>query len=610
MTPDLSTATALALLALDPALGGAVFWSADGWALEPWAATLVALRGPEARVLRLPLDAGPAQILGGLDLAASLRAGRRVPRPGLLATHDGSVLWLPDPDLLPAETAGPLTTALRQGAVQLERDGVSARLPARLLLLTAAAPGAPPRYPALLAQAGLWLREPDALYADPPGDLAAWVAQARTHLLDITLTEQQIAALAAVAVRLGVPGLRPDYLAVRVARAAAALAGRAIVEDTDLELAVALVLAPRATMNPAVDAPPPLPPEAKPPAGEPESGTQETAGPPPEDSPAQESAPGPAAQAERLIAAQAAALPPNILPPSRRRPPRHARGTVGAGRAAGQRVLLPARHGRPGPARALDHRPPGADLDFAATWEAAILRHLTNRPAGQRELAHEANRRLRVRTGDLRWRTPQAPAGVLFVLAVDASGSMVRNRLGAAKGAALLLLERAYRHRDRVALIGVRGNAAQVLLPPTRSLGRARRLLDSLPAGGGTPLASALAQSWELAARAALHGYTHTMLVLLTDGRANVPLAAPATPEAIAAEVEALAGRWATLAATGQGGALVIDTRLRYLGEGAAPALARALSGHYLYLPQATAQDVGHAAEATARTLGWRGATR
>jgi magnesium chelatase subunit D len=270
--------------------------------------------------------------------------------------------------------------------------------------------------------------------------------------------------------------------------------------------------------------------------------------------------------------------------------------------------LLPARHGRPGPAHAREHRPPGADLDFAATWEAAILRHLTNRPAGQRELAHEANGHLRLQTSDLRWRTPQAPAGVLFVLAVDASGSMVRNRLGAAKGAALLLLERAYRHRDRVALIAVRGSAAQVLLPPTRSLARARHLLDSLPAGGGTPLASALAQSWDLAARAALTGYTHSMLVLLTDGRANVPLAAPATPDAIAAEVEALASRWATLAATGQGGALVIDTRLRYLGAGAAPALARALGGRYLYLPQATAQDVGRAAEATARTLGWRGA--
>jgi magnesium chelatase subunit D len=608
MTPDLSPATALALLALDPALGGAVFWGADGWALEPWAAALAALRGPEARVLRLPLDAGPAQILGGLDLAASLRTGRRVPRPGLLATHDGGVLWLPDPDLLPADTAGPLTTALRQGAVQLERDGVSTRLPARLLLLTTAAPGAPPRYPALLAQAGLWVPATGALYADPPGDLAAWVAEARTHLPVITPAEHQIAALAAVALRLGVPGLRTDYIAARAARAAAALAGRAIVDDADLELAVALVLAPRATLNPAEAPEPPPPPAAEPPAPEPASGDQETAAPPPEDSPAPDSAPGPTAQADRLIAAQAAALPPNLLPAARSRPSRNARGAAGAGRAAGERVLLPARHGRPGPAHAREHRPPGADLDFAATWEAAILRHLTNRPAGQRELAHEANGHLRLQTSDLRWRTPQAPAGVLFVLAVDASGSMVRNRLGAAKGAALLLLERAYRHRDRVALIAVRGSAAQVLLPPTRSLARARHLLDSLPAGGGTPLASALAQSWDLAARAALTGYTHSMLVLLTDGRANVPLAAPATPDAIAAEVEALASRWATLAATGQGGALVIDTRLRYLGAGAAPALARALGGRYLYLPQATAQDVGRAAEATARTLGWRGA--
>ncbi|HEX6606284.1 MAG TPA: magnesium chelatase ATPase subunit D, partial [Chloroflexia bacterium] len=336
MTPDLSPATALALLALDPALGGAVFWGADGWALEPWAAALTALRGPEAQVLRLPLDAGPAQILGGLDLAASLRTGRRVARPGLLATHDGGVLWLPDPDLLPAETACPLTTALRQGAVQLERDGVSARLPARLLLLTTAAPGTPPRYPALLAQAGLWVPATGALDADPPGDLAAWVAGARTRLPDIALAEHQIAALAAVALRMGVPGLRADYIAARTARAAAALAGRTTVEDADLELAVALVLAPRATLTPAEASAPPPPPAAEPPAPEPASGDQEPAAPPPEASPAPDPAPGPAAQAERLIAAQAAVLPPNILTTSRPRPPRNARSAVGAGRAAGE----------------------------------------------------------------------------------------------------------------------------------------------------------------------------------------------------------------------------------------------------------------------------------
>ncbi|HMA37662.1 MAG TPA: VWA domain-containing protein, partial [Chloroflexia bacterium] len=338
---------------------------------------------------------------------------------------------------------------------------------------------------------------------------------------------------------------------------------------------------------------------------------------------ATEPAPGPLPvlqPGERAIVPQAVLLPPQLLGGLAGRP--RARGARGTGRQAGERHLLPAHHGPPGPARAAPQRPPAASLDLAGTLTAAALRLAAGGPAGDH--ANPAPpARLRLRPADLRWRTPQAPAGVLFLLAVDASGSMARNRLGAAKGAALVLLERAYRHRDQVALIGVRGPEAQLLVPPTRSVARARRLLESLPAGGGTPLASALALSLAIAARAALTGHRQTLLVLLTDGRANVPLAgrAPAAHTAAnvplagsapaahtAAEIAALAARWATLAATGAGATLVVDTRLRYLGDGAAVRLAAALGGRYLYLPQAGPGAVGAAAEATAQALGWRAA--
>ena len=176
-----------------------------------------------------------------------------------------------------------------------------------------------------------------------------------------------------------------------------------------------------------------------------------------------------------------------------------------------------------------------------------------------------------------------------------------------AKGAALTLLERAYRRRDRVALISARGAQAELLLPPTRSIARARRLLEALPAGGGTPLASALALAETVATRAAAGGYGRALLVLLTDGRGNVPLAAPATPEGLADEIAALGTRWAGLAVRGQAGALVIDTRLRFVGGGEATALAAALGGDYLYLPHLSPEAIGAAAEAAAVALGWRG---
>ncbi|HUS15361.1 MAG TPA: VWA domain-containing protein, partial [Chloroflexia bacterium] len=599
--------TALALLALDPALGGLVLWDADSATLGNAANALAALRDPPASVLRLPISVTPDHLLGGVNLAAMLRMGRRVLRPGLLAAYDGGILLLPYPDLLPPEVAGPLAATLRHGAVQLEHQGLSARLPARLLLVTTTPTGSPPRYPALLATAALWLMAGDPEGEDriaPPSQPVgrtwqAAVAAARTALPAVTVAGAQIAALAATALRLGVPGTRPDYWAVRVARAAAALRGRTAVEDADLELAVGLVLAPRTTALP-VEPPHAPPPAANPPTPDTEASGEDTPG---EDSP--EAEPGPVQAAERLIAAQPVRLPADVFAQPRARGVRR-QATGGSGRLSGAQPLHPASHGRPGPPRANTHRPLGAALDLAATLEAAALRMA----AGPRAVAPPDQQgpgpRVRLQPDDLRWRTPQAPPGVLFLLAVDASGSMARNRLGPAKGAAILLLERAYRHRDRVALLAIRGPRAQVLVPPTRAVARARRLLDQLPAGGGTPLASALATAWNLAAQAARTG-SHTLLVLLTDGRANVPLAGPAGAGGVASEVAALAGRWAALAATGQAATLVVDTRLRYLGQGQAETLAQHLVGRYLYLPQATAAAIGAAADGTAAALGWRG---
>jgi magnesium chelatase subunit D len=129
--------------------------------------------------------------------------------------------------------------------------------------------------------------------------------------------------------------------------------------------------------------------------------------------------------------------------------------------------------------------------------------------------------------GDLRFRRRQAPAGRLLLFVVDASGSMAgRRRIAYAKGAVEALLLDAYRRRDHVALIAFRGAGADLLLPPTNSVDLARRRLHALAASGRTPLAAALHLAHRVLTRerdrraAALPA-----LVLLSDGRANVPLA-------------------------------------------------------------------------------------
>lgn len=126
-----------------------------------------------------------------------------------------------------------------------------------------------------------------------------------------------------------------------------------------------------------------------------------------------------------------------------------------------------------------------------------------------------------VRRDDLRIRILKQRTETTTVFCVDASGSAALERLAEAKGAVELLLAEAYVRRDRVALVAFRGTGAELVLPPTRSLTRAKRGLSGLPGGGGTPLAAGI----DAAVAVALgvrRGGSRPAIVLLTDGRANV----------------------------------------------------------------------------------------
>jgi magnesium chelatase subunit D len=115
-----------------------------------------------------------------------------------------------------------------------------------------------------------------------------------------------------------------------------------------------------------------------------------------------------------------------------------------------------------------------------------------------------------------RVRTPTSGTRYLFLL--DSSGShATQERMRLVKGAALSLLTRSFKNGDEVAIIVFRGTSAQVLLEPSRSLHEASTALEYLPTGGRTPLADALNLAKTYLTPA-------TVLILLTDGRANVPL--------------------------------------------------------------------------------------
>jgi magnesium chelatase subunit D len=564
--PDAGEAAhaALALLACAPAALGGALVVGGGLECERWLAALRAARGG-APWRRVPTGITDDRLLGGLDVAATLASGTRTLARGLLAEADGGTLALPRAADAAPNVVAVLARALDDGAVRLERDGLSAVHDAAVCVVAAA--GAEEREqlsPTLLERLALHVTLPDGYEPPAPANDAAPRAPD-----DLAPTRAHVAALAEAAEALGVDSPRALLLAVRAARAAAAAAGRVTLAGDDLAWAVQLVLAPRATRLPPAPTPPDAPaPDDGEAAPEQPADTESSA------DAEQES--GGAPPAELLIEAARAALPPALLDGTARATrapaPRAGSGRRGAEQrddARGRRVGTRQGHPRR-----------GARLDLVETLRAAAPWQRVRVTGATPDAARDG---LEIRGEDLRVQRRVRRTGTTTLFLVDASGSAALGRLAEAKGAVELLLAESYVRRDRVGLVAFKGTDAELLLPPTRALSRARRALAALPAGGGTPLAAAL-----LRAATVVHQVTReggrSAVVLLTDGRANV--ARDGTPGRARAREDAHA---AARALRGLGGLVVlVDTSPR--GDPDARALAATLDARYVALPVVTAR--------------------
>jgi magnesium chelatase subunit D len=565
---------AAALVAVDPAGTGLALRARPGPVREAWLAALAQLLPADVPRRRLPAHVTEDRLLGGLDLAATLRSGRPVAERGLLADADGGVVIVPMAERLAPGVTAHLAQALDRGELTVEREGLGLKMAARIGVV-ALDEGAEPeeRLAAALTDRLAFTLDLDGLAwrdAREPSPLTvADVAAARARLARVRAPDDLAEAFCKAAAALGIASLRAPLLAVRAARAAAALLESDTVDEEAAAVAARLVLGPRATCLP------PSEDEEEAPPDEPE---------PPEDEPEdEEEKPTPDQPLEDVVLEAAeAAIPEDLM--KALEAGLAARSQSGAAGVSG--ALAPTtKRGRPIGTRRGEPGP-GVRLNVVETLRAAApWQPLRRREAGA------SPTRVQVRRDDFRITRFKQRNESAAIFVVDASGSAALHRLAEAKGAVELLLADCYTRRDHVALIAFRNKTAELLLPPTRSLTRAKNSIMGLPGGGGTPLAAGLDAALALTDAVKRRGQTPAV-VLLTDGRANI--ARDGTPGRRQAGEDALqsaaALRLAALTA------LVVDVSPRPSPQ--AEKIAQAMGGAYLPLPRADAQTLSTAVRA------------
>ena len=536
---------ALLLCAVNPRIGGVVLSGEKGTAKSTVVRGLVELL-PGHIMRTLALGTTEDRLVGGLDLEATLVVGRPVLQPGLLSEVDGGVLYVDEVNLLDDHLVDLVIDACA-GTVRVEREGLTASLSSRFVLVGTMNPEEGALRPQLLDRFGLCIdvhgesdpavraeiirrcldhdadpAEFDHRWQSDQNRQAAVIEKAWHIVAGVRLDEVVTELISCLCRQNHVAGHRADIVMAEATRAHAALAGRGVATEDDVLTISEMVLRHRRRVE--------TPSESSPPRNQhPDVGNRqvgENLATPPSSSGEQQPEYHDAPRGQRdngqhdpqkqpsdsdeQVAAVGDPFAVRPLEPSQDRLAR---------RACGRRLRTRSndRRGRYISARPTD-RPD--DLALDATLRAAAVHQKSRRATEHPDLA------VHVKPIDWRAKVRAGRAASCVIFVVDASGSMgSRGRMVASKGAVLSLLLDAYIKRDRVCLIGFRRDRAEVLVPVTSSVEVAQHGLAELPVGGRTPLSAGLVKACEVVRPLLLKDPgLRPLLVLVTDGRSNVGL--------------------------------------------------------------------------------------
>ncbi|XP_065020656.1 magnesium-chelatase subunit ChlD, chloroplastic-like isoform X3 [Musa acuminata AAA Group] len=532
--------------------------------------------------LQIPLGVTEDRLIGSVDVEESIKSGTTAFQPGLLAEAHRGVLYVDEINLLDEGISNLLLNVLTDGVNVVEREGISFQHPCKPLLIATYNPEEGSVREHLLDRIAI------NLSADLPMNLDDRVAAvgvatkfqetskevfkiaeeeteyaktqiilAREYLKDVTITREQLKYLVMESIRGGCQ--------------------------------VELVILPRSIINEnpqeQQNQPPPPPP---PPQNQESEDDQNPEEDQEEDNDQENEQQEQQIPDEFIFDAEGGVVDEKLLFFAQQAQRRRGK----AGRA--KNVIFSEDRGRYIKPMLPKHlQGPVKRLAVDATLRAAAPYQKL-----RREKETNKSRKVFVEKSDMRAKRMARKAGALVIFVVDASGSMALNRMQNAKGAALQLLAESYTSRDQVSIIPFRGDYAEVLLPPSRSIAMARKRLERLPCGGGSPLAHGLSMAVRVGLNAEKSGDVgRVMIVAITDGRANISLKRSTDPEAAAAtdtpkpssqelkdEILDVAGK---IYKAGMS-LLVIDTENKFVSTGFAKEIARVAQGKYYYLPNAS----------------------